>query len=109
MIKQFNNKSLDLFKAKFDAHQAQKKDIVDSLQKAYDRNNKSKFLYTLNFGMNHLESEVTPYIVLTEMYNANIKALDTVYNNLDEKVLNSKYGLELKKFVDDVKSKETEN
>ena len=109
MIKQFNNKSLDLFKAKFDAHQAQKKDIVDSLQKAYDRNNKSKFLYTLNFGMNHLESEATPYIVLTEMYNANIKALDTVYNNLDEKVLNSKYGLELKKFVDDIKSKETEN
>ncbi len=56
--------------------------------------------------MSHLDSEVTPYIVLTDMYNANIKALDTVYNNLDTKVLNSKYGLELKKFIEKVKSKE---
>ena len=108
MMKQFNNKSLDLYKAAFVAQQAQNTVKADSLKEVSERYNRSRFKYSLNFGMNHLDSEVTPYIVLTDMYNANIKALDTVYNNLDETVLKSKYGLELKKFIEDVKSKETE-
>lgn len=108
MIRQFNNKSLNLIKDKFDAYQAQETANVDSLQKVSDGLNKNKFLYTLNFSMNHLDSEVTPYIVLTDLYTANIKALDTIYNSLEEPVLKSKYGLELKKFIEDIKSKETE-
>lgn len=105
MIKQFNNKSLDLIKANFEAQKEQDQEKADSLKNVLDRYNKSRFKYALNFTMNHLDSEVTPYIVLTDMYNANIKALDTIYNNLDEKVLNSKYGLELKKFIEEVKTK----
>ena len=108
MIKQFNNKSLELIKANFEAQQAKNTTKADSLKAVYDKYSKSRFKYALNFGMNHLDSEVTPYIVLTEMYNANIKALDTVYNNLDEKVVNSKYGIQLKEFIEDVKSKEKE-
>ena len=107
MIKQFNDKSLDLIKANFEAQKAQNKDLADSLQIVMDRYNNSRFKYALNFSMNHLDSEVTPYIVLSDLYNANIKALDTIYNNLDEKVLNSKYGLDLEKFIEDVKLKET--
>jgi len=109
MMTQFNNKSLDLIQAKFEAQQKQNNTRADSLQKVYDKYKKSRFKYALNFGMNHLDSEVTPYIVLTEMYNANIKALDTIYNNLDEKVITSKYGIQLKEFIEDVKSKEKEN
>ncbi len=108
MIKKFNIKSLDLVEAKFEAFKSQDVAKADSLQQAYDRYKKSKFMYTLNFSMNHLDSEVTPYIALTDLYNANIKALDTVYNNLDKTVLESKYGLELKKFIEEVKLKETE-
>jgi len=107
MIKQFNDKSLDLIKANFEAQKAQNKILADSLQVVMDRYNNSRFKYALNFTMNHLDSEVTPYIVLSDMYNANIKALDTIYNNLDDKVLKSKYGLDLKKFIEDVKLKET--
>lgn len=107
MIKQFNNKSLDLFKAKFEAQQENNTTKSDSLENVLNKYNNTRFKYSLNFSMNHLDSEVTPYIMLTDMYNANIKALDTVYNNLDEKVINSKYGLELKKFIEDVKLIET--
>jgi succinate dehydrogenase flavin-adding protein (antitoxin of CptAB toxin-antitoxin module) len=107
MIKQFNDKSLDLIKANFEAQKAQNKTLADSLQDVMNRYDNSRFKYALNFTMNHLDSEVTPYIVLSDMYNANIKALDTIYNNLDEKVLNSKYGVDLKKFIEDVKLKET--
>lgn len=106
MIKQFNNKSLDLIKANFEAQKEQDQVKADSLKDVMDKYNNSRFKYALNFTMNHLDSEVTPYIVLSDMYNANVKALDTIYNNLDEKVLNSKYGLELKKFIDEVKEKE---
>lgn len=106
MIKQFNNKSLDLIKANFEAQKEQDQVKSDSLKVVMDKYNNSRFKYALNFTMNHLDSEVTPYIVLSDMYNANVKALDTIYNNLDEKVLNSKYGLELKKFIDEVKEKE---
>ena len=106
MIKQFNNKSLDLIKAHFEAQKEQDQAMSDSLKGVLDRYNSSRFKYALNFTMSHLDSEVTPYIVLTDMYNANIKALDTIYNNLDTKVLNSKYGLELKNFIENVKLKE---
>ena len=108
MIKQFNNKSLDLYKARFEAQQGKNTSKFDSLENVLNKYDNSRFKYSLNFSMNHLNSEVTPYIVLTELYNANIKALDTIYNNLDEKVLISKYGLELKKFIEDVKLKEAE-
>ena len=108
MIKQFNNKSLDLYKARFEAQQEKNTSKFDSLENVLNKYDNSRFKYSLNFSMNHLNSEVTPYIVLTELYNANIKALDTIYNNLDEKVLISKYGLELKKFIEDVKLKEAE-
>ena len=108
MIKQFNNKSLDLIKANIEAQQEQNVAKSDSLKNVSERYYKSRFKYALNFSMNHLDSEVTPYIVLSDMYNANIQSLDTIYNNLDDKVLNSKYGKELKKFIEDVKLKETE-
>ena len=107
MIRQFNNKSLDLIKANFEAQQERNITKSDSLKEVSEGYNKSRFKYALNFSMNHLDSEVTPYIVLSDMYNANIQALDTIYNNLDDKVLNSKYGMELKKFIEDVKLKET--
>lgn len=106
MIKNFNNKSLDLIEAKFEAQKNQDTAKADSLQEVMDRYDRSRFKYALNFAMNHLDSEVTPYIVLADMYNANIKALDTIYNNLDPKVLKSKYGSELKKFIENVKIKE---
>jgi succinate dehydrogenase flavin-adding protein (antitoxin of CptAB toxin-antitoxin module) len=106
MIKQFNNKSLDLIKANFEAQKEQDQAMSDSLKGVLERYNSSRFKYALNFTMSHLDSEVTPYIVLTDMYNANIKVLDTIYNNLDTKVLNSKYGIELKNFIENVKFKE---
>lgn len=108
MIKQFNNKQLDFFKEKFEAMQQQETEVADSIQNLIDQYDRRQFKYALNFSMNHLDSEVTPYIVLSDMYNANIRALDTIYNNLDEKVLTSKYGLQLKKFIEDVKEKEKE-
>lgn len=106
MISKFQNKSLDLLKSKLEALRENNQELADSIQTVMDKYNKMRFKYALNFSMNHLDSEVTPYIVLTDMYNANIKALDTVFNNLSPKVLDSKYGKQLDKFIKEVKEKE---
>lgn len=106
MLSKFRDKSLDLIKAKLEALQANEQAKADSLDTVLENYNKTRFKYALNFSMNHLDSEVTPYIMLTDLYNANIKALDTVYNNLDSKVLDSKYGKQLKEFIEKVKKEE---
>lgn len=106
MLSNFRDKNLELIKDKLEALKANEQSKADSIQEVINSYNKTRFKFALNFSMNHLDSEVTPYIVLTDMYNANIKALDTVYNNLDKKVLDSKYGKKLKDFITDVKDKE---
>lgn len=59
----------------------------------------SKYLATINFAINHKDYEVAPYIVLSEVYDSNIKYLDTVYNTLSPKIKDSKYGKELESFI----------
>lgn len=107
MMSKFNDKSLELIKAKLEALKNKETERADSIQDLINNYDNTRFKYALNFGMNHLNSEVTPYIVLTDLYNANIKALDTIYNNLDQKVLESKYGKKLKTFIQEVKEKES--
>lgn len=107
MNSKFNNKNLDLFKENFDAI----KDNDSSLEKKIidERNNllKRKYLYTVNFAINNKDSEVSPYLALTEIYNANIKLLDTINNSLTPKVKASKYGKELQIFIDEIKVEES--
>ena len=45
--------------------------------------------------MNNKDSEVAPYIALSEVFDANIKYLDTLYNVLPKDIALSKYGKEL--------------
>jgi len=67
----------------------------------------SKYLATINFAINHKDYEVAPYIVLSEVYDSNIKYLDTVYNSLSPKIKDSKYGKELESFIEDRKKTDT--
>ena len=57
--------------------------------------------------MNHKDSEVSPYLALTQIYDANVKWLDTINNSLTPKVKASKYGKELQRFIDDIKNEST--
>jgi hypothetical protein len=58
--------------------------------------------------VNNKNSEIAPYIALAEIYNANVKYLDTIYNALPKEIANSKYGLELDKFIKKRKEEEKE-
>ena len=67
---------------------------------------KRKYLFAINFAMNNKDKEIAPYIALSEVYDANIKYLDTINNALSPNVAKSKYGKMLSEFIQ--KRKEAE-
>lgn len=108
-ISKINNRRLDLIKAAFEAEKAGDSAKIDSIEKESNSITKRKYLYTVNFALNHKDSEVAPYLALSEIYNANLSLLDTINKALTPKVKSSKYGKELDKFIKEIKEQEAEN
>ncbi|TYA71350.1 DUF4369 domain-containing protein [Seonamhaeicola marinus] len=103
VLSKLNNKNLDLIKENFEAQKAGDTAKINQIEKQYKASIRRKYLYTVNFAVNHSNSEVAPYLALTEAYNANINLLDTINNALTPKVKTSKYGKALDKFIKDIK------
>ena len=101
MITQFNDKNLELIKAEFEANNDSLK--LDSIRLASDNLLKRKYLYTINFAKNNKESEVAPYLLLSEVYDANVTYLDTVYKVFPKHIANSKYGKKLSDYIQERK------
>jgi hypothetical protein len=100
---QFNNQNLELIKAKFDAQKSGDTVRIEKANQDSDNLLKRKYLYAINFAMNNKDTEIAPYIALAEIYNANVKYLDTIYNALPKDIANSKYGVALDKFIKEIK------
>jgi hypothetical protein len=66
---------------------------------------KRRYLYTANFALNNAKHEVGPYLALSEIYDANIKYLDTIRKSMSPKVAKSRYGKMLTEFVAERKNK----
>jgi hypothetical protein len=60
---------------------------------------KSKYLYTTNFAVNNRNFEVAPYVALAEIYDINLKYLDTIQKSLSPKVAKSMYGKKLDELI----------
>ncbi|WP_295983995.1 DUF4369 domain-containing protein [uncultured Algibacter sp.] len=109
VIDKINNRYLYNFKEQFEARKAGDTAKLNILIKESNNSLKRKYLYTVNFALNNKNSEVAPYLALTEIYNARIDYLDTINNSLTPKVKASKYGKELNTFINTIKSTETDN
>ena len=103
---QFKNQRLEFIKKEFDARQSKKTDLIKNLEKDYNRMIRRKYLYTTNFALSNSDSEAAAYIALTELYDANIKLLDTINKKLSMVVKNSTYGKRLDKYISKIKSEE---
>jgi hypothetical protein len=103
---QFTNKNLDLIKEKFTALKNNEIKKADSLEAVSEQNSKRMYLYAINFAMNNKDAEVSPYIALSDLYNANVKYLDTINNSLTDRVKKSKYGVMLEDFITEIKNQE---
>lgn len=106
MAQKFNGKQLDLVVEKFEAQKINDTALFSKLLKDEQSLIRRKYYYSTNFAVVNAEHEVAPYIALTELYNANIRLLDTINNSLSQKVKTSKYGLELDKFIKGIKKQE---
>lgn len=106
MMSKFNDRNLELIKASLEARKEKDSIKVDSIAQQSDRNVLRGYLYTLNFALTNKDSYVAPYIALSEVFDARVKYLDTIYNSLAPEVADSKYGKQLKDYIADIKSKE---
>lgn len=99
----YQNKNLDLIEQKFKAIKRKDVKAVDSITKLQDLNIKRKYLFAINFAINNNDHEIAPYIALAEVYDINIKYLDTLKNSLTPKISQSMYGKKLTKYVNNLK------
>ncbi|WP_142783691.1 DUF4369 domain-containing protein [Changchengzhania lutea] len=109
MQSRFNDSNLELIKANFEAQKEGDPTSASTYEKQFNSLLKRKYLYTVNFALNHKDSEVAPFLALTEIYNARLDLLDTINNSISEKVKRSKYGKALQTFVDDIRKNEVAN
>jgi len=108
VMARFNEKNLELIKENLEAQQSGDTSQISRIQNEYDNNLKRRYLFTVNYAINNKDSELSPYLALSEIYNAQINLLDTINNSLTPKVKESKYGKELQVFIDDIKSEENQ-
>ena len=103
---QFKDQRLEFIKQEFEAIKSKDADLIEKVKKDYQRMIRRKYLYTTNFALNNATSEAAPYIALTELYDANIKLLDTINQKLSIEVKKSVYGKRLDTYINDIKAKE---
>lgn len=106
MNQKFNDKNLDLIKGSYEAQIAgEQEDILkydDSLQRLL----KTKYRYTGQFASTNSELEMAPFLILSQIPDANVTYLDTIYNRFPNKIRRSKYGKQLKKLIQERKEAE---
>lgn len=80
--------------------------MLDSLTDRSDKLVIRRYLSAVNFAVNNAKHEVAPYIALTDIYDANIKYLDTIQKSLSPEVSRSHYGKLLQEFISKRKQQE---
>jgi hypothetical protein len=104
----YQDSSLELLEEKFNALKRQDQKAVDSLEAKSNSVIKRKYLFATNFAINHKDHEIAPYIALTDIYDINIKYLDTIQKSMTPKIAESLYGKKLTEFVNNIKKQEKE-
>ena len=108
MLERFNQRNLRLMKEDFEATKQKDDEKLMENDVAYKKLLRQKYLYTINFAVYNKKLEVAPYVTLSEIYDANIKYLDTVAKSLSPRVKKSLYGRQLIAYVEKRKKQQEE-
>ncbi|MCF6129996.1 DUF4369 domain-containing protein [Flavobacterium sp. AS60] len=108
VVSRFVDQDLDLIEKKYNAIIAKKTDEVNKIEEEQKSVLKRKYLYTTNFAVNHADYEVAPYVALAEIYDINLKFMDTIQKSMTPKVSKSLYGKKLNEFIAARKKEENE-
>lgn len=105
VMSKFNKKSLEILQTSIRSEFASDSLKIDSLQQQNTENTKRGYRYAINFAINNKDSYVSPYVATTEIPNANVVYLDSIYNSLSPNVADSKYGKKLEELIRTIKTK----
>ena len=92
IIRKFNLENLDLLEIYYDSQIKGDNKRFDSVNDAINNLIKRKYLYSLNFATTNADYEISPFIVTTEIPDANKKLLKQVYDKFNDSIKVSKYG-----------------
>lgn len=100
------DQNLDLIQKKFTALKNKNTAEIAKIETDQDNVLKRKYLYTTNFAVNNANHEVAPYVAVAEIYDINLKYLDTIQKSLSPKISKSLYGKQLKELIAERKKME---
>lgn len=101
IIRKYNMQNLDLLEIFYNAQIENNQKRIDSVNSELENLIRKKYLYTLNFSITNSENEISPYIAVSQIPDANVDLLRKVYDTLPESIKDSKYGKILKKITID--------
>ena len=101
IIRKYNMQNLDLLEIFYNAQIENNQTRIDSVNLELENLIRKKYLYTLNFSITNSENEISPYIAVSQIPDANIDLLRKVYDTLPERIKDSKYGKILKEITSD--------
>jgi len=99
LMKRYNDRNLDLIEEAFNAKVVGNDSLSEVLSAKQQSNIKSKYLATVNFAMNNNDIELAPYLAISEIFDANVTYLDTIYKTLTPRIKESKYGKALEVYI----------
>jgi hypothetical protein len=101
IIRQYNFQNLDLIEIFYNAQIENNQDRIDSVNLELENLIRRKYLYSLNFAITNSDYEISPYIAISQIPDANKELLLKLYDTLSIDVKNSKYGKLLKNISQD--------
>lgn len=99
VVSRYVDQDLTLIQKKFNALKDKKEEEVKAIEEQQKNILKRKYLYTTNFAVNYADYEIAPYVALAEIYDINLKYLDTIQKSMSPKVAQSLYGKKLTDFI----------
>lgn len=102
-MSRFNFKNLELMQTAANRQTVLDSVQMDSMQQLSNKNVQRGYAFALNFALNNKDSYIAPYIALTEVSDANVIYLDSIYNSLTPEVADSKYGNRLGEYLTEIK------
>ena len=101
IIRKYNMQNLDLLEIFYNAQIENNQIRIDSVNSELENLIRKKYLYTLNFSITNSENEISPYIAVNQIPDANVDLLRNLYDTLPERIKDSKYGKILKEITID--------
>jgi Domain of unknown function (DUF4369) len=99
VVSRYVDQNLDLVQKRFEFFKAKNEAELAKIQTEQDNILKRKYLYTTNFAVNHADYDVAPYVAVAEIYDINLKYLDTIQKSMTPKIAKSLYGKKLNELI----------